>query len=1224
MQEENIILTHEIYAKHLAHIKGLEFTYREIDIIACLIHFEQSNEIAQFLYIDKRTVSTHIKNIKKTLQVDSTKQVLNFIKTSDKFTVFKNEYWPNLCARIIFEQILRKFSRTGRKENFYYEAYYQTHKNAELFVNQIKNHLKDAGLAVRKKIEKNHQPLSEIFPSVDEDTLYTIYLIPEDLGAIDKANHSTINLTTFVAEANKASGKLILLQPEGRQAKKVSRHLLFEKGEYYLSFFEILKELYPGYEIEKLILEFKKECKNLNDSAEMISSQSLIGYSTLGHENINSHRSKSFLKKRRRQLYTGVALLSCIIAVAFFIIQSNRGGEMQAASLSSSLQQSSSSVRSDLVLPKEAILLDRSELIDQLNNNFKGKDGIQTIAIVGIGGSGKTTLARQYAHKQKAKIIWEINAETEETLSKSFENLAHALAKTAGDKRALKEQLDIKNSRERESKIILFVKEHLNLYSNWLLIFDNVEQFSDIQKYFPCDSSTWGNGKIILTTRDSNIQYNNYVNSVVQLQELSPREKLKLFVKIMNNGGSLSFPRLQEVKKFLEKIPPFPLDVSIAAYYLKAMNVPPFKYLEYLDEQNIDFSNVQENILKEEGNYIETRYKIITLSLKQLINTKKDFCGLLLFLSLLNSQGIPRDLLARYKNDVLVDECIYNLKKYSFLTNESLSSPLGQTFSMHRSTQAIILAYLLKESHLEDDQKLLASIADTLESYIDDIVEEENYEKMKLFVTHPKIFLSHNNLWSESIKGSLESQIGILYYYLNYYGCAKERLEYSLITLNESDAENYTRISQTLGYLGSINRDLGHHEKARELLEQGLKIYQKHLSKNYKGIARTIKNLGNAHRSLDHREKATQLLEQSLEIYQKYLPNNYVAIASTLNYLGNAYRYLGEYEKAKETLEKSIRIYKEKLPENHLGMAWALSYLGNIYRLTGDYQKAKNLLEESLILFSKSSSGSIYEAWALTFLGNTYGEMGEHEKAKEALEKSVLIYRTRLPENQVGISWVLAYLGNIYQGLNNYQKAKNLLEGSLALYRKENFPGDHIYVVWASIFLGNVYRALGNHQEAKSLLEQSFTICKNRYGKNHTETASILENLGQVYLLEGNLKKAEIFLTEALDIFQEKKHPSAYKCLESFSALHLKQSEIAAGKGNMEEAYSLKGQALNDLTKALEIVKNHFPEDSPHIFRIQQKLLPLQKSEVRAHGSNKSYFNTHLRAFPHICPSIFS
>lgn len=49
----------------------------------------------------------------------------------------------------------------------------------------------------------------------------------------------------------------------------------------------------------------------------------------------------------------------------------------------------------------------------------------------------------------QASVVWEINAETSETLSHAFENLALAISKTEEDKKLLKELQGIKTLTKR-------------------------------------------------------------------------------------------------------------------------------------------------------------------------------------------------------------------------------------------------------------------------------------------------------------------------------------------------------------------------------------------------------------------------------------------------------------------------------------------------------------------------------------------------------------------------------------------------------------------------------------------------------------------------------------------------------------------------------------------------------------------------------------------------------
>ena len=55
----------------------------------------------------------------------------------------------------------------------------------------------------------------------------------------------------------------------------------------------------------------------------------------------------------------------------------------------------------------------------------------------------------------------------------------------------------------------------------------------DIQNCFPYDPSVWGEGKVVIITRDKNIENNTNINETIYVGELSPEEKLVLFTKIM-------------------------------------------------------------------------------------------------------------------------------------------------------------------------------------------------------------------------------------------------------------------------------------------------------------------------------------------------------------------------------------------------------------------------------------------------------------------------------------------------------------------------------------------------------------------------------------------------------------------------------------------------------------------------------------------------------------------
>ncbi len=539
---------------------------------------------------------------------------------------------------------------------------------------------------------------------------------------------------------------LFLFMDEEKQAQlheaicNIPHIYYYQFKSYYFLTFEILKTLLPNVDISLIIIQFEKRDDTFNKF-----STSLLppdASQTVNIENDQPERkSTKFLTNKK--LFSLAGILSFALAsllLFLFCYEENKGNTKIKEEVFVSF------ARSDLVVPDETALLRRPDLMSQIDDAFKTDHSVQTIALVGMGGAGKTTLARQYARSQRSSVVWEINAETKESLKNSFANLAYALLKTNKEKQDFKELQYIKDPVEREQKILQGVKERLKLHPEWLLIYDNVEKFNDLQKYFPSAPDIWGKGRILLTTRDANIQNSGHVSSVIQVGVLDPYQKLDLFVKIFSSKDSRDSktPNQKQKKEydiFLKDIPPLPLDISVAAYYIKATGVSYLQYIKYLNEYDKNFENVSQEVLRNYSYYDRTRTSIITLSLKHLIKVNKDFTDLLLFICLLDSQHIPKELLDRYRGSTLADNFIYHLKKYSLIENKDRESINETYFTIHRNIQGLIFSYLRRTLPLKDND-IINKIERTLEKYIKDAHHKADFQKnLLILISHCTKFL---------------------------------------------------------------------------------------------------------------------------------------------------------------------------------------------------------------------------------------------------------------------------------------------------------------------------------------------------------------------------------------------------------------------------------------------------------------------------------------------------
>lgn len=1233
MKNKEIFLPEDIYETFLKTISDIQFTQREIDIISFYVCGRSSKKIASSLLISPKTVEYHTRNILLKLGCNSREGIVDFVEQSKKLSLVR-KYHAGKLIDAAFKNTLKSLSTQNSHNQFFCDIVYWPKQTLDTrFVHFLKEALKYFGVVTSLKTREDYPSLSQLIEEKRSanQVIYILSPTNEDYHLKEVAPHENLNGVLFLFPAKGFSLK-------DSQKENLSHFLnLTVNLNPYFYLFEILKKLFPHLDVEKEILSFQEQYELIQGENISKDTLNVTDDRKESQENKFFFNTKGIYLQRKWRYLSGGGFIG-LGAIIFLMLQGVEKNDHIRRQNQVETQQNKKelNVRSDIVIPSNTkTLLDRSALITQLDKKFSKQNGIKTVALIGVGGAGKTTLAHQYANLQKASIIWEINADSTSSLKESFENFAYRLAQAEEDKKTLSNIQEMKDSTNREKKIIQFVKDRLKLNENWFLIYDNVEKFKNIYKYFPHDSQTWGQGKIILTTRDSHIQNNVHIKDTLFIDELNQDQKLNLFLSIIENGMNKSLTPIQkeEIKNFLIEIPPFPLDISVAAYYLKGTSVSYQEYIGKLKHYDRDFENIQKNLLEESGsNYNKTRNSIIMLSLKNILNVNKDFEGLLLLLSLLDSQNIPIELLKAYKNDAVVESFIYHLKAYSLLLDDfSTFSPGITTISIHRSTQQIILSSLISELNLRKNIYPLENASKFLEAYTKKILEIEDITKMKLLINHCEKYIAHD-LLPEEIKNSISTELGHMYLYLSSHQKAKEIFEITLEKLNKNNKKDYDKIAYILIGLEKIYTELGDHEKAKENAEQSLMIYRKYSPHNFRGIAKGIASLGSIYRGIGNYEKARELFEQCLQIYKQHLPKSYINIAQISARLGNVYRSLGEYEKAKDLFEETLAIYKNMDFKNYNEIVWASVHLGHIYCLLGDHENAKNLLEKAVITYTENLPANQFRyAWALAILGETQRSLGSFRKAQELLEESFKIHKELFPEDYMEIAWISVYLGNLYREIGYYKKATILLEKSFEIHKqhyndnhlkmarllgylgnlykdlgelekaealfdqslktyKKHLPQNHINIAITSAALGNVFLELNHHKKAKDLLENSYKIYEKYYGKDHIETIQVLMSLGQVYFDEGNRKDANEIFKNSIKILRESKHPSLLRSLESLSNLYFKELKRIETEKDMNRAQNLKNEIASLLKEVLALGQIYLPKDSDHLIRIQNKL----------------------------------
>lgn len=323
------------------------------------------------------------------------------------------------------------------------------------------------------------------------------------------------------------------------------------------------------------------------------------------------------------------------------------------------------------------------------NSGNLGSNG-QQASVSGLGGIGKTQLALKYAEKYSAdydnNVIW-INAQDEGTISDSFERLESKLwiAKK-----------DVDDDERKTYNLAQEIYEHFKEAKS-LFIFDNVENYRQIEKYLPKQFA--GNKPSILITS----RYRNWENTRVEVLDLDvftleeAKEFIKTKLKIANGDSS-------QINALAEKLERLPLALAQAVAYIKQSRNTNSEfgindYLAIYDEKNKQLlgSNALEKSNDPYTETVLTTWRVTLDKIKAEGLDGQKAIEILNIMAYFNPDKISNKIFSQLEGSGNVDRAIQLLKDYSMI-NEAKPNESH----IHRLVQEVVRINLKDEKKEKD------------------------------------------------------------------------------------------------------------------------------------------------------------------------------------------------------------------------------------------------------------------------------------------------------------------------------------------------------------------------------------------------------------------------------------------------------------------------------------------------------------------------------------------
>ncbi|CAN9326707.1 unnamed protein product, partial [Alternaria alternata] len=541
---------------------------------------------------------------------------------------------------------------------------------------------------------------------------------------------------------------------------------------------------------------------------------------------------------------------------------------------------------------------------------FSNDQTTTTLAIVGPGGTGKSQLALEVAHRARqdnknCSVFW-MDASDKDSLYQSYASVAQKLSVLGWDD----DQADMKQLVKR--CVVDFSARQC------LLIFDNTEnttlrsggsfttEAADLNDYLPQSERC----SVIFTTTNIDTAQALAPQNIIALQELTLDAALRMLQVRLERP--LANAEQQEAEHLLRELSCLPLAVMQAAACIKASDMTVQEYRSRLvdhKELAIEHSGDSSGGRLRDPGVQDPVDAALFLSINEISRDNAFAADCLFLAACVDRKDILFDLVEASSTQARED-AIGILDKYALVTRRPAESALD----VHRLVHHALRKRLQVQGRLT--QWTQRAITQLLWVFPDD--DHSNRSKWRRLLPHAQYALSHSPTDDDDEERlELASKCAMVLYNDGRYEEAEELDVQVLETRKRVLSDEHPHTLTGMANLASTYRNQGRWKEAEELEIQVLQTRKRVLSDEHPHTLNSMANLALTYWNQGRWNEAEELQMQVLETRKRVLSDEHPDTLSSMANLALTYWNQGRWKEAEELQVQVLETRKRVLSDEH-------------------------------------------------------------------------------------------------------------------------------------------------------------------------------------------------------------------------------------------------------------------------------------------------------------------